>query len=433
MKTVYILAALFLISGPLQAMDAPVADSKDGSLKIVNDFQSDITVTVYKGNDEKIAPALRKVEGAFPLKVTRDTTLIYRNLKDPVFLWVDVTFRNGSTWTIDAFRLDRGSREVLTIRDDLFGRPITKDSEKYFKELKEDFYSDITILEQNVRNQDEQLKFLFGGLAIVKVDGDNGDNVRINYMESGILGRQMDLDTVFTERFVERYQYILKDSFLLEPYMGRKNLVPGIQEFAKVPRPKGHLYKISYAIKGLDNSVQFQDSKTLEQRWKSIKKDLRNIFLEDYIQAVQKKSNNESIQVREYNRVSGYKLMSVEIDEYGPYAENENDPVGLVTREGPYFLQQQRVFEDLQGESLLALGYQGATVDHTEWIREQAVTYLDELMQIKGARQSFYLDKLNKLGIQGYYQVNRSEYVSALQSLRDQLSVPSDPVEEEEE
>jgi len=425
MKPFYFLVIIGLLVSTARASEGPLYVKNDGKLTIKNEFYSEIEVDVYRGDSKDTPPSLRHRTNKIPIRlgVNKDTTLVFADLKKPAFFWVDITFSNTSTWSIDAIRLEKDKSEIFTVRKDLFGLPLKESSERFYDEMLYDFYSDIVILEQNVQNQDEQLKTLFGGLAIVTIDYEKDISNRINYMESGILKREISLDTVFSQGNVKRYEYIFKDSFLLDESKSRLRMVPGVKDFRDVARLKGHLYKISYAIKGLESDIAYVDERDLEKRWAAIKPDnLKEFFLEDFIAAFQKSTLSESVEVREYNRASGYKLMSVEIDEYGPNPERADDRVALITTEGPYFLQRERIYEDLQGQRILALGYDGLGVDHTEWITQQAIKHLDKLMEMRSNNPSFYLNKLNKLGIQGYYQVNRAEYVNALKALKLEMS-----------
>ena len=407
------LSLVFLTAGQLTAQES--------KLTINNEFYGPVILKVQKSTGESSARSNFK-GSPFLLPVGLKKELKFSvPKKSTVFVWFEAVFPNGSTYELKPLKFKRGDNADYTIDLSLFKKPLTSSSEKFFEELTEIFYSDINILEQDVENQRRQFLSLFGGLAIVKIDTLSGEKNRLNYLESGILGRTVAEGDVFVQNNIRNQKYIFKDSFLYKELNSRKNLIPGIKQFADGLREKGDLYEIQYLIKGLDNYISFQDSVSLEDRWYDINKELRNIFLEDYISAVERKEEASKIEVREYNRASGFQFMTVQIDRYSPTANDDADAVEIVTEDGPYYLHSKQVFQELLGDQILALGYDDNGIDHTEWIREKALSYLDELIKQRKPKAGSYLDKLNKLGIQGYYNVNQSEYLQTLRNIKADL------------
>ena len=395
--------------------------AQDSKLTVTNEFYGPVFVKgrtslnangtgeSIKGSPFLLPVSMKKViKLSVPKKSTR-------------YVWFTVVFSNGSSYELKPIKMTRGEDVDYTIDLSLLKKPLTRSSETFYEELTDIFYSDINILEQDVENQRRQFLSLFGGLAIVKIDTLNGEKNRLNYLESGILGRTVAEGDVFVQNNIRNQKYIFKDSFLFKELNGRKNLIPGIKEFAKGLKERGDLYEIQYLIKGLDNYISFQDSVSLEDRWYDINKELRNIFLEDYISAVERKEEASKIEVREYNRASGFQFMTVQIDRYSPSANDEDDQIALVTEDGPYYLADKQIFQELLGDQILALGYDDSGINHTEWIREKALSYLDELIKQKKPKTGSYLDKLNKLGIQGYYNVKQSEYLQTLRNIKEDL------------
>ena len=399
--------------------------ARESKLTVYNEFYGPIKVTAFKSNLPTTPRELRTPlkSSPFELKVGKERDLKFGSLKksELVFVWLEITFQNGATFPMKVIQLGKDEEKKLNITKELFQMPLTSSSKKSFDELRTIFYSDIHILEQDVQNQRSQFLSLFGGLAIVKIDTINGDKNRLNYLESRILGRTVSEDDVFKQNDIRNHDYIFKDSFLYEELNSRKNLIPGIKRFAQGLQQKGELFEIHYMIKGLDNYISYSDSVALEQRWYDIDKELRNIFLEDYISAVERKEDAAKIEVREYNRAAGFQYMTVEIDKYGPVPMTDNKAIQLVTEDGPYYLAGREVYQDLLGDQILALGYDEEGVNHTEWIREKALSYLDELIKQRKPKSGSYLDKLNKLGIQGYYQVKQSEYLLTLKNIKADL------------
>lgn len=413
------LSILFVAAGQISA--------KDSKLTVLNDYYGPVSVTLYESTSKNTSRETRSLapSGEFVLAPGKSKVVKLRDLGKKVtrYVWVELEFQNGARFYVEkVIEMPRDKEVQFNITKDIFLMPKTSSNEKNFEELRAIFYSDITILEQAVENKKEQFLSLFGGLAIVKIDTVSGEKNRLNLMESKTLGRSVITDgDVFTENNIRNHDYIFKDSFLYKELKGRKNLIPGIQPFAKGLQQKGHLFQIHYTIKGLDNYINYQDETPLQERWFDIRKDFRNIFLEDYISAIERKGGATKIEVREYNRASGFQFMQVEIDEYGPFPGTDDKRIKFVTEQGPFYLVGQEVYQDLMGNQILALGYDDSGVNHTEWVHEKALAYLDELIKQRKPKTGSYLDMLNKLGIQGFSSLDQNEYITTLKNIKADL------------
>ena len=67
------------------------------------------------------------------------------------------------------------------------------------------------------------------------------------------------------------------------------------------------------------------------------------------------------------------------------------------------------------------LCYDDSGVNHTDWVHEKALAYLDELIKQRKPKTGSYLDMLNKLGIQGFSSLDQKEYITTLKNIKADL------------
>ena len=469
MKIHYYFLALIFSTLSLKAKEANYVSSKKAIITVAN-YLSPITVKVFADDSN------RTIQGE-PIFISEKIGEgDYEELEIPMnkksnTVWVQFNFQNQSEWRSETFEIRKNDNIDIIVESynnpseknpcDKYLRVTILDNEDLvlsysniakiqnddcqFRSLRDSIYgSTYTIHEANFPNANvegnEVVWDLLGSLSIIRSRKDkqssneenSGEKVRINYIQANKSGRTLKKDQLARIDTIDQrvFTYVFRDTFLVKQREHWLNLIPGIPD--KLDK-EGKFYELIYKINDFRKFELNPYEDNFDQRWIAMNdQSLHRVFLEAYIHAIRSSSNNEEINVMEYDILATYKNINFFMREYRPTQFGDNEKYVIAAKDGLF----TKVIPDLPNGKVLPgavlfIGTSPAAKDHTDDVKSKADEFLEQLdydAKKTDLKRSIWIRDLKNLNYPGfpYPQVRDfGDYRDRIRKIRNELNIKS--------
>lgn len=326
-------------------------------INLINEFTQSVLVKIFNGGKLDNLPISQEKLGQTTVD-SRGKNSILIDVKHKDIISVVGEFPDKSRFLFWSGQALRGNNDIeVTLNEGKF--QFKNQPEEYLEELQSQLYSDEDIefiVERTNSNAIDVFKSHLGGVGIIAVDRTKKTTKPIDLISPDVLNRSEP--PKFRKDRVRNFTYILDSKIILK----NKLNIPAVID-ADFNFDSNKLYSFSYSAVGFGKILYVDpDQKSFEDRWSSLSEITKESFVDSYLSAVSKYRDKEDyeVQVRVYNRGIGFKGMYLKIEEFSKSEMgNGIEASTFFTNGGTYTKSERKEYEDIYGETVLAIGVKG--------------------------------------------------------------------------